>query len=236
MLFVQCLYIVSRGWLTAAVEQCHHWCRRRGCRECNCTTPLKFWIGENPGKFHKIGKKSYKIRAKSLRTFTNSLNISANMAPSMLWFEKMTPELTWRAFFWRSLLFDFLRASWENSGKIPSHPKKFTCSYTYCACHHRDASRSISTFLTLAMTYLWTTGNFIFLTHYICISFAVHSPARILLCSVISWQLSFCTVSRMDTQHQQNTAMQAMPVLSVTLAKSSVSLVRSFPHFNTLSN
>jgi len=32
-----------------------------------------------------------------------------------------------------------------------------------------------------------------------------------------SWQISFCTGSGRDTQHQQNTALQAMLALSATL-------------------
>jgi len=34
------------------------------------------------------------------------------------------PELTWRGFFWRSLIIEvFFGQVWENPGKIPSHPK-----------------------------------------------------------------------------------------------------------------
>jgi len=52
--------------------------------------------------------------------------------------------------------------------------------------------------LSLAVTNFLTTGKFI-------------------LPITSHFHFSFCTVSRRDTQHQQNTALQAMQALSVTL-------------------
>jgi len=60
---------------------------------------------------------------------------------------------------------------------------------------------------------LLTTGEFILPTHYIFISFVVQHIIRL----YNRWQFSFCTVSRRDTQHQQNTALQATQALSVSL-------------------
>jgi len=80
-------------------------------------------------------------------------------------------------------------------------------------CHHRDAASSISTFLTSAVTDLLTTGKFILPTHYIFISFVVQH----IIMLYNSWHFSFCTVSRRDTQQQQNTALWAMQALSVTV-------------------
>jgi len=92
-----------------------HWCRRRGLH------PQKFWFGEYPGN---------KIRTKSLRTFWNYLKIWGKMAPNMFWFENKLPELTWKAFFWRShgaridmtSFFVVFGHVWDNPGKIPLHP------------------------------------------------------------------------------------------------------------------
>jgi len=59
------------------------------------------------------------------------------------WFDlkKMTPNvckitwrLFWRSFFWRSKVAQkFFGQVWGNSGKNPSHPQKFACTYTYLA-------------------------------------------------------------------------------------------------------
>jgi len=51
-------------------------------------------------------------------------------------------------------------------------------------------------------------------SYYILISFVVQD---IMLYN--SWQFSFCTISRRGTQHQQNTALQAMQSLSITLCQ-----------------
>jgi len=72
------------------------------------------------------------------------------MAPNMFDLKIMAPELTRKAFVWRSLsvridswheeLFYFLEVTyfevffgkvWENSAKFLSHPQKFACAYTY---------------------------------------------------------------------------------------------------------
>jgi len=50
-----------------------HWCRRQRCRGCKCT----------PKSFDLV-----KIRAKSLKTFTNTIKIWAKMVINMLWFEQ----------------------------------------------------------------------------------------------------------------------------------------------------
>ena len=80
----------------------------------HATAPQKFWFGENAGKFHKI-------RRKSLATFTNSLKIWA----------KMVPQLTRRAFFWRSLLFVVLF-----SGKLGEFEKNFFATPKICLHVH----------------------------------------------------------------------------------------------------
>jgi len=55
-----------------------HWCKRRGCRdwECKHTPKVLIWW------------KSFNIRAKSLKTCTNSVKVWAKMAPNIFWFEK----------------------------------------------------------------------------------------------------------------------------------------------------
>jgi len=77
------------------------WCRRRGCRWCK-RTPKSFDLVETR-------LKSLKIRAKSVKTFANSLQLRAKMAPNVcdlkeiapnvLSFEKMAPKITRRRFF-----------------------------------------------------------------------------------------------------------------------------------------
>ena len=85
-----------------------HWCRRRGCR--GCKHPQSFDVVKFPAK-------SYKIRAKSLKTFTNSVKVWAKMGPNIFWFEKPGAQFSGK--------FVRIRA------KILSHPQKFVCSYTY---------------------------------------------------------------------------------------------------------
>jgi len=70
------------------------------------------------------------------------------MAPNAVWFHSRFVEKDMKTFFWRSnqkkvfIIFvgDNLSAKiahkrfgqvWGNSDKIPSHPQKFACSYTY---------------------------------------------------------------------------------------------------------
>ena len=86
-----------------------HWCRRRGCRECK-HTPKSFDLV-------KTLAKSFKRRAKSLKTFINSVKVWAKLAPNIFWFEKNLRPVFGEVC--------------ENSGKNHSHPQKFTCSYTY---------------------------------------------------------------------------------------------------------
>ena len=57
-------------------------------------------------------------------------------------------------------------------------------------CHHGDSARSVSTFLTLAVTNLLTTRKFVLPTESIFISFVVQNIIMIFN----SWKLSFCTV------------------------------------------
>jgi len=61
------------------------------------------------------------------------------MKPSETWKSKQWKafvlEITWRPnweLFLEVTQFElFFGKVWENPGKIPSHPQKFTCSYTY---------------------------------------------------------------------------------------------------------
>ena len=86
-----------------------HWCWRRGCRKCK-HTPKSFDL-------LKILAKSFKIWAKSLKTFTNSVKVWAKMAPNIFWCEKTGAK--------------FSGEVCANSGKNHSHPQKFAWSYTY---------------------------------------------------------------------------------------------------------
>ena len=122
-------------WLDVSVRGASHWshwCRRRGCwknfdlvkiRQNPIKSGLNLW------EHSKTPRKS----EQKWRPTCFDLNI-------------MAPEMTWRAFFWRShgaridmksfflevTYFEvFFGQVWENPGKIPSHPKKFDCSYTY---------------------------------------------------------------------------------------------------------
>ena len=62
---------------SAVVHILTHWCGRRGCKH----TPKSFDLVE-------FLAKSFKSRAKSLKTFTNSVKVWAKMAPNIVWFEK----------------------------------------------------------------------------------------------------------------------------------------------------
>jgi len=92
----------------------HHawprWCRRRGCKR----TTQNLWFGENPGKIcGNLGK----------------------MSPNRCMcfdFTKMAPKIKVQTVFWRSCFYLFFFGQVrENLGKNPSHPQKFTCSYTH---------------------------------------------------------------------------------------------------------
>jgi len=96
-----------------------HSCRRRGCRGAS--------IGRIRAKMHA---KSFKTRAKPLKTSTNSLKIRAKIAPKM----------TWRVFFLFFYSRVFFGQVWKNSGKNPSYTQKFASSYTY---NHRTISMTI---------------------------------------------------------------------------------------------
>jgi len=111
------LLIMSNRW---------QWCRRRECRGCKRT----------PKRFHLS-----KILAKSLKIW-QTLKIWAKMAPKVVWFKKMSPNIYKIAFlvvipekifmicvgeniYTKSLTF---RASLR---KNLSHPQKWACSYSY---------------------------------------------------------------------------------------------------------
>jgi len=68
----------------------------------------------------KIRAKSVKTFAKSLNIWANSLKLLAKPAPNMLSFEKNV----------------FFGQVWGTSGKNPSHPQKFACSYTYASPYY----------------------------------------------------------------------------------------------------
>jgi len=109
------------------------------------SAPQKFWCVKNLGKILEnpgtIGRNLGKI----CENLCKIPDVRAKMAPNVVWFEKMAPNvgrITWRpilevipkTFFMRKYLYKkwpkFFRQVWGNWGKNPSHPKKFSCSYT----------------------------------------------------------------------------------------------------------
>jgi len=101
-------------------------------------------------------------------------------------------------------------------------------------CHHRDAASSVSAFLTLAVTDLLPLQNSSFQHlqldfHFFC------GPAHYCsLCSKI-WWFSFSTVSRSDTEHQQNILLyKTSKIYQSLFAKSSATPVRSLPTFGCI--
>jgi len=81
-------------------------------------------------------------------------------------------------------------------------------------CYHRDAASSISLAVSRVTDLLTTTYWKIHLSNTVHFHFFVVQNIVMLY---DSWQLSFCTVSRRDTEHQLNTSLQATPALSATL-------------------
>jgi len=59
------------------------------------------------------------------------------MAPILLWFENNGAQIDMQSFFWGHFFEVFFGQVCENSGKIPLHPQKFACSYTYGYVHFR---------------------------------------------------------------------------------------------------
>jgi len=99
------------------------WCRRRVCRGCN-RTPQSIDFekpGKSPQPLGKIFENLHKLPE----------NLSKKWRPTCFDLKKMAPELKWRALFGGHFCLIFFRACWKNLDKIPSHPQKFACSYTY---------------------------------------------------------------------------------------------------------
>jgi len=53
------------------------------------------------------------------------------MAPNVLWFEEIVPNMVFTRKDSHKVAQQFFVQVWGNSGKNPSHPQKFACSYTY---------------------------------------------------------------------------------------------------------
>ena len=128
-----------------------------GCKRTPKTLDLsKIWEKslKIQAKSLKIWAKSLKIREKSLKIWAQSLKSRAQMAPNVVWFENMAPnvcrntqkqhmktfflffeaipkkDFCGRKFVGKSRTYTF-RASLGNFGQNPSHPQKFACSNTY---------------------------------------------------------------------------------------------------------
>ena len=53
------------------------------------------------------------------------------MAPNMLWFEKNGARIDMKSCFLEVIFIWFFSGTLGELGKIPSHPQKFVCSYTF---------------------------------------------------------------------------------------------------------
>jgi len=114
--------------------------------------PQTIWFGKNPGKIpENLGKITGNLGKIS--------EIRAKMEPNVLWFEKM---VTWRVFFrrsseiWSSYTKSgqiFFGQVWGNLGKNPSHPQKFTCSYTYVLNYGSCLFCPFTSFLIISSSY-----------------------------------------------------------------------------------
>jgi len=95
--------------------------------------------------------------------------------------------------------------------------------------HHRDAASSISTFLALAVTDLVTTGKFNLPTPPTTFSFPLWS--RTLLCFIIAGNFLFALLAKGIHSTSRILLYKPCNLCQSLFAKSSGTLVRSFPTF-----
>ena len=119
--------VLSCFWVVPKVRTLWHWCRRWGC---NRTPKVLIWwkSGRNPIQSGQNPPKSGQNLWEPSKTPWKS---EQKWRPICFDLKIMAPELTRRAFFEVTLYEVFFGQVWENPSKIPSHPQKFACSYTY---------------------------------------------------------------------------------------------------------
>ena len=162
----------SLRWPTIAVEQ---WCRRQGVQ----AHPLKFWLGENPGK---IWTRSVKTFA-SLKMWAKFLKIRAKVMCFDL--KKSRPKSQTRflqvirnTVFVRKKCPKYFSGKFgEIRAKMRRTPKILPARTSVEQWHHRKPASSISTSVTTSVANLLTTGKFNLPTRAIAFSFLLWSTA-----------------------------------------------------------
>jgi len=150
--------------------------------------------------------KSVKTFAKSLKIWSNSLKTRAKVAKRALicktWrstFAKSHQDLfpffgghpekgLHEKIFARKVAKNFFGQVWGNSGKNPSHPQKFTCSYTYG--YRNDSVREASTTI-IPQIEICNKLLYLLLCNKFCDSFA-YFPLSILNLVNPLFHASFC--------------------------------------------